>query len=72
MRPNLFGNLYKIGMDKPYVYTRASNRFTCDSDSIWNCAAPRWYEDHVNPTQFTGKWSQNGPDLKGTNHSSLM
>ena len=50
-------NGYKIGTDKPYVYTRpgrsalgrfsyaVSNRFTCESDTVGTVLG-------VNPTQF--------------------
>ena len=45
-------NQYKIGIDKPCVYTGPTrsvldrfsypvpNGFTCERDSVWNCAVP--------------------------------
>ena len=57
-------NRYKIGTDKPCVYTLPGrstlnrfsypvpNGFTCQSNPVSNCTVPGWYSSRVNTPQF--------------------
>ena len=56
--------LIPTGKNKPCIYMRPGrstldqfsylvpNKFTCESDPVWNCTILVWYSARVNPAQF--------------------